>query len=203
MKPAVKRLSRAEQQQRTRDALLDAAIELIVDQGIDATSIEEIAEHAGFSRGAFYSNFDSKNDLVIAASARFFELVHAAALPDGHAPSDVGDAFRERLIRARQVVSGGASVFLAEISLYVIRHPELQDAFAAMHSAQLVPAIAFARDRLADAGLSKPSNVSYEMLATIVQALTFALDLLGRSVPTVDSEKAMTIATRALFRGLS
>ncbi|HEV2814851.1 MAG TPA: TetR/AcrR family transcriptional regulator [Solirubrobacteraceae bacterium] len=57
------RLSRAESQARTRQALLDAAGEVFVERGLHRTSVEAIAERAGFTRGAFYSNFGSKEEL--------------------------------------------------------------------------------------------------------------------------------------------
>ena len=57
------RLSRAEQQARTRAALLDAAAEVFIERGFLASGVEAISERAGFSRGAFYSNFESKEEL--------------------------------------------------------------------------------------------------------------------------------------------
>jgi len=57
------RLSRAESQARTRQALLDAAAEVFVERGFHRASVEAIAERAGFTRGAFYSNFESKEEL--------------------------------------------------------------------------------------------------------------------------------------------
>lgn len=57
------RLSRAESQARTREALLRAAGEIFVERGLHRTSVEAIAERAGFTRGAFYSNFASKQEL--------------------------------------------------------------------------------------------------------------------------------------------
>ena len=63
------RLTRAEQQARTRAALLDAAAELVVERGLAGSSAEAICARAGFSRGAFYSNFESKEQL-------FVELLH-------------------------------------------------------------------------------------------------------------------------------
>lgn len=57
------RLSRAESQARTRQALLDAAGAVFVERGLHRTSVEAIAERAGFTRGAFYSNFASKEEL--------------------------------------------------------------------------------------------------------------------------------------------
>ena len=57
------RLSRAESQARTRQALLDAAGEVFVERGLHRTSVEAIAARAGYTRGAFYSNFASKEEL--------------------------------------------------------------------------------------------------------------------------------------------
>src|ERR1700760_4586108 len=50
----------------TRDKLFEAAARVFEDQGIGGASIEAIAAAAGFSRGAFYSNFASKDELIIA-----------------------------------------------------------------------------------------------------------------------------------------
>jgi AcrR family transcriptional regulator len=57
------RLSRAESQARTRQALLDAAAAVFVERGLHRASVEAIAERAGYTRGAFYSNFSSKQEL--------------------------------------------------------------------------------------------------------------------------------------------
>jgi len=57
------RLTRAESQARTRAALLDAAERVFVARGFHGASIELITEDAGYSRGAFYSNFQTKEQL--------------------------------------------------------------------------------------------------------------------------------------------
>lgn len=59
------RLSRAEQRARTRQRLLDSAAEVIRRRGYGAASVEAIAAEAGFTRGAFYSNFESKEQLFV------------------------------------------------------------------------------------------------------------------------------------------
>jgi len=56
--------------QHTRERLLDAAFDLFAEEGVDATSIEAVCERAGFTRGAFYSNFESKYALLLALAAR-------------------------------------------------------------------------------------------------------------------------------------
>jgi AcrR family transcriptional regulator len=60
-----KRLSREDSREQTTQRLLDAAEKLIARKGLDAVSVENIAAAAGYSRGAFYSNFKSKDDLII------------------------------------------------------------------------------------------------------------------------------------------
>lgn len=55
---------------RTREKLLDAALSLFAEAGVATTSIEAICERAGFTRGAFYSNFDDKAELLDALATR-------------------------------------------------------------------------------------------------------------------------------------
>ncbi|MBB5404778.1 TetR/AcrR family transcriptional regulator [Paraburkholderia youngii] len=60
-----KRLTREESRKETRRRLLGAAALSIARKGLAATSVEDIAARAGYTRGAFYSNFDSKSDLFV------------------------------------------------------------------------------------------------------------------------------------------
>ncbi|NQX25821.1 TetR/AcrR family transcriptional regulator [Microbacteriaceae bacterium VKM Ac-2854] len=55
---------------RTREKLLDSAYEVFAATGVHAASVEQITEHAGFTRGAFYSNFSSKEELFFALMER-------------------------------------------------------------------------------------------------------------------------------------
>lgn len=56
--------------QKTRDRLIEAAYTVFAEHGVHAASVEMIAEAAGFTRGAFYSNFTSKYELFFAISDR-------------------------------------------------------------------------------------------------------------------------------------
>jgi AcrR family transcriptional regulator len=57
------RLTRADRQAQTRQDLIDAAERVFVEKGFVASSVETIAAEAGYTRGAFYSNFSSKEEL--------------------------------------------------------------------------------------------------------------------------------------------
>lgn len=63
-----KRLTRDQAREQTRLRLVDAATLSIARKGLAATSVEDIVAQAGYTRGAFYSNFSNKSDL-------FFELL--------------------------------------------------------------------------------------------------------------------------------
>lgn len=59
------RLSRTETQAQTRNRLIEAARELFAKEGYATTSVDRIAETAGYSKGAVYSNFDSKEAIFL------------------------------------------------------------------------------------------------------------------------------------------
>lgn len=54
----------------TRERLLDASRVVLAREGIQGASVEHICEQAGYTRGAFYSNFSSKDDLLLAVFRR-------------------------------------------------------------------------------------------------------------------------------------
>ena len=62
---ARKRLTREESQQQTRERLLDTAAEVFSRRGFYSASVEEVAETAGYSKGAVYANFASKDELFL------------------------------------------------------------------------------------------------------------------------------------------
>ncbi|MQA61791.1 MAG: TetR family transcriptional regulator [Actinophytocola sp.] len=67
------RLSRAESQARTREQLVATAKELFLRDGYGPTSLERVADAAGYSKGAVYSNFRNKNELCLAV----LDAIHA------------------------------------------------------------------------------------------------------------------------------
>lgn len=71
---------------RSRRRLADALLELIVEEGYDAITIQEIADRADVNRATFYLHFSSKEALLLAAlRERFDELV---AMMDAVAPTE-------------------------------------------------------------------------------------------------------------------
>jgi AcrR family transcriptional regulator len=65
----VKRLTRDERKAQTREQLIDAAARVVGRKGYYAATVDDIAAEAGFTKGAFYSNFESKDDVLLALVA--------------------------------------------------------------------------------------------------------------------------------------
>ncbi|MGH9093977.1 MAG: TetR/AcrR family transcriptional regulator [Acidimicrobiales bacterium] len=139
------RPTREETQATTRRRLLDAATAVFVRDGFHAASVHAVAEHAGYSSGAVYSNFPGKDALFLAVFDRHIEARSDAlgvALVGAH---DVRDLV-ERVARwfASFMDDTPAWPLLAmEVTIRARRSPELAEALAHRHRATL--------DALADA----------------------------------------------------
>jgi AcrR family transcriptional regulator len=116
------------QEQRTaatRAKLLSAAEHIFARDGFEASRLEDIAARAGFTRGAFYANFDSKEDLLFALMERIvFERVRAveAILEKHGSPAERLRALRDyysRIARDREW-----ALLQLEFKLFAVRHPE-------------------------------------------------------------------------------
>jgi AcrR family transcriptional regulator len=119
--PAVRRRS------ATRDRLLEATREVLAREGIQGASVEHICEQAGFTRGAFYSNFSSKDDLLLALFRRerdqMFDSMRAATVPESYVGLDPVDAIGviiDRFLSLQSVDRVGLLVHL-EFSLRGLR----------------------------------------------------------------------------------
>jgi AcrR family transcriptional regulator len=71
------RLTREQSKDQTRERLLDAAQAIFMKKGFVAASVEDIAAAAGYTRGAFYSNFRSKGELFLELLRRDHEIMQA------------------------------------------------------------------------------------------------------------------------------
>jgi AcrR family transcriptional regulator len=79
------RLTREQSKDQTRQRLMDAGLTIFMKKGFVGASVEDIAEAAGYTRGAFYSNFRSKPELFLELLRRDHEAMQA----------DLQDIFKE------------------------------------------------------------------------------------------------------------
>jgi AcrR family transcriptional regulator len=177
---APSRPTRKEQQARTREALLRSAGRALATKGLAGASITEIAEDAGFTKGAFYANFASKDELLLAVLDETFDraiadIEDAAA---GHADIDAqargaGDAW---VAQVGQEPSGGR--LLLELMVHATRDEAFRDAFVARRRDLRAHVTAIFEDRARDLGLTPAFPLATAARMTSVMAHGVALDRL-------------------------
>ena len=134
-------MTRAERRQRTRAELVDAAERLFSRQGFHPTSIDAVAAEAGYTKGAVYSNFESKEDLFFAVYERRVDRRVEEMETALREASTMVETF-ERMVpgagRQPEADDGWLAVFF-EFWAHVLRHPELKQRFAAQHRRVIEP----------------------------------------------------------------
>jgi AcrR family transcriptional regulator len=102
------RLTRDQQRRQTRERLLSSALEVFEARGYAESSLEEIAERAGYTRKAVYSNFSGKSELLLEIVERRFQshIERIEALLDEETSPerktiDVGSMFADYLSQER------------------------------------------------------------------------------------------------------
>lgn len=149
--------------ERTRERLLDAAFTVFARHGIHGASIEAVCEAAGFTRGAFYSNFSSKEELFLALAERAVrrQLVSLESIGKELEPDVVrGGAVDHDAIRTILSVvvtdPGDArqwALMRAELELLAMRDPAVGRPFLAQEAALRTELGAAIERILADLGL--------------------------------------------------
>jgi AcrR family transcriptional regulator len=136
--------------QQTRDRLMSAAAELFAERSVQAASVEEICERAGFTRGAFYSNFESKDELCMALlearGEQFLESTRRAlaAIPDAaleeHSLAEV-IAMSIAVFEASLALDSQWALVRNELRLYAYRNPQLRASLAVAEQKVLALAV--------------------------------------------------------------
>jgi AcrR family transcriptional regulator len=123
--PAAQRLTREEKKAQTRERLIEAAARVFAEKGFAATSLDEVADAAGLTKGAVYSNFENKEDLVRAVLEVHDQRLHSISEDVGTGTRDEQAAVAARLFG--DVISQERAAFLLwiEFLAYAIRTPDV------------------------------------------------------------------------------
>lgn len=128
--PVTERWTPERRRQQTRDVLVEAAAQVFAERGFEGASLEEIAERAGYSRGAIYKNFGGKDELFLAVNQRQNERAvarFADLIDDTGSGWDMGSIPELAAEWRRMFFRDGALYILGtEFNLYVLRHPEMR-----------------------------------------------------------------------------
>ena len=160
-------LTRREKQQRTRQALLEAAATLFCQRGLEGASVDEIAQAAGYTKGAFYANFKSKEELFLVMLDEQFakELERLdATLTGTHEPQEEARAAAADFIHFASADEWPGLYF--QFVAYAARNEEFRQELATRHRAM--------RERLAavfrrwKSGIGADAPVPFEQIAAMM-----------------------------------
>lgn len=134
------RRTRREAQQATRDRLVAAALDMVAEGGVGALTIRGVSDRAGFSQGAFYSNFAGKDALLLALTQDYLSGIAAqlAAVVDDSAGLALDDSLRNLAARMTDMArSSRLSRLIIEMHLHAQRDAGFARAFDAIKSGYL------------------------------------------------------------------
>lgn len=128
----------------TRARLIQSAEKVFARDGFEAAKLEEIAADAGYTRGAFYANFDSKEDLFFALLER--EITSRIAVLEREMdkvrePAAKLNAMRQFFLT--NTLDRRWCMLALEFKLFAVRHPEVRQRLAAMHRRFVAPRVGF------------------------------------------------------------
>lgn len=193
------RLSREESQIQTRERLIATATRLFAEKGYGGTSLRDIAEQAGYSQGAFYSNFDSKETLLLEMLRR-----HMAAEAEQLAiltaqPAQDPDIVLHKLENWASTLDQDINWSMLSIELQL--HAQRSETFATAYQAVWQQH----RDALAKwlshlfAGKQLQLPVAAEELAAAFMALAHGLSLQRVATGTTVSGSMLIVMLRGLL----
>ncbi len=171
------RMTRAESQAQTRSQLVATAKRMFFEDGYHPTSLEKVADAAGYSKGAVYSNFRNKDELCTAVldeirAERFAEVLELMSGPDrfgalrGWAEAVIGDP--------------GWTPLEAEFALHARPNKQLRTELAERLD-NIIGILATGAESTDDLELRMPSREA----ATIMLALGVGLGLMRSIDPAI------------------
>jgi AcrR family transcriptional regulator len=197
------RLTREESRKQTRARLLDSAQRIFARHGFAGASLDRIAEDAGFSKGAVYSNFESKEAL-------FLELLKSRMTEEAAAVRELlerGGDFAGILKALKQRYStqeGKVALALlsAEFQLHASRNPEFAEPFAALYRDQRKAIAELLRLLAQKAGVPVPAHLNDHATTLIALSHGIALQRAAdpESVPASAPGRSIEIFLAAILR---
>ncbi|MBN6190715.1 MULTISPECIES: TetR/AcrR family transcriptional regulator [Microbacterium] len=175
--------------ENTRARLLDAAAQVFAEVGLEGASVEAVCERAGFTRGAFYSNFDSKDELFLMLAARVADARVAAVrtrVEQMRAEGELGDGCDPTDL-VQQIMELGSDdrlgvMLMSEIRIRALRDPAFGEAYLAQER-EMVGSIARIVEDIVEAGslrLRLPATDAARMLMIIWEGMTVRGAMAGR-----------------------
>jgi AcrR family transcriptional regulator len=176
----VERWTKERRREHTRELLLDAAEEVFAAKGFEGAALDEIADAAGYTRGAIYKHFTNKEDLFLAVNTRFNErflsgfldLIDPATPPEDIDLATIAQRWHDLQKRGARNIALGM-----EFMLYLLRNPEARERAAEQRRAMADMIATFIDEQSSRLGLK--TQVPPRTLARIALAASDGLELAG------------------------
>jgi AcrR family transcriptional regulator len=198
-----KRLTREEHREQTRCRLLDAAALSIARKGLAATSVEDIAAQAGYTRGAFYSNFKSKSDLFVELLRLDHQNIREQLqkLLDAASTEDVRKQFTA--LYAQCYRDGNQYVIWAEARLHAMRDTKFRERMNALCLERRDLIASFIEKLGRRANVQLPSSPAHQALATIalLDGLLYFTMTMPNELPNASAEAVLSNVFMRMFFG--
>jgi AcrR family transcriptional regulator len=193
-----KRLTREESQARTRATLIAVGRKHFLRYGLGGAAAEKIAEDAGYSRGALYSNFDGKEELFLAVIQEE-QALHLNFLRSLLKEEPSG---RKRLKKMRDAIADLMTdhdwiVLRAEFEAGALRSERIRQSFVEVHRQQLCDGSELVRDLLRSPDVT--SRLKPEDFITVIINLAHGLAVTQRILGAELSQKSTRNLVQSLF----
>jgi AcrR family transcriptional regulator len=185
-------MSRDERRAQTREELLAAGYQLFRKSGFHGTSLDQVATAAGYTKGAVYSNFASKEDLFFAVYERRVEeaLARSREFLEGASAEAPLELTRRVLTDSDR---GWMAVFF-EFWAHVLRTPDLRARFLALHRRAQEPLVDHGREWL-------PEGVEVEGWVLANTAMVNGMQLERLTDPDLDAAELAVTMLELSVRG--
>jgi AcrR family transcriptional regulator len=197
--PVRKRLTRQESQARTRSLLLEVATQEFLAHGYTGTSLERIAELAGFSKGAVYGNFAGKEELCLAVLENHFFAQLQTFVGEFAAG---GDTIEDRLAVLTRwlemlLAEDDWQVLAVEFAVHTRRNPKIQQQLAERERMVRAAITTLLSQQIQQLGVTPV--LPPEQLGIVLVSVVGGITVQRLVDPTIPAS-LVTDAVRALFR---
>jgi AcrR family transcriptional regulator len=189
--------------EETQGKILDAAEAVFSEQGFEKSQLEEIAARAGYTRGAIYAHYASKEDLFLALMdqrvlAKFSAMRQAVE-------DEAILAMRPTIFRRWLAYQAGNQTWgtlMLEFKLYALRRPESRDKLMHMYDTMAKSSGVDFIELLFGKNLDKASRTAVERRLAILGAILSAVNLESHFRPKLLSKQQLQVVLDELYEAL-
>ena len=176
-----RRRPKGDKRERTRAALLDAALALTREKGLEATTLQDVAERVGMTTGAIYGNFRNRDELFMALAVRQWAPIKPQFTP-GSSFAELMHAMAEAVLAAiseRRPAAAGALSFRA----YALRNESVRESFRDEMAKGLAAGATWVESVFAAADLPMPADILVRVINSLIEGLLFQRFLTPELMP--------------------